>query len=368
MPPPIASCAPFVDPRRDAYFARARIGAGLVCALAKGVLFLEAWLLIRSGMRIDAVAFAVMLAAMLVVWTRVGVAMAVFLGIADRLEGLHGAPAWNDIWRRAFAGVVAPLSIAVIAVRHMDNVQHAAAAVVLMALVELVYRGAGFTRWPEARLHEAVLRALEHRDLEGAARALAQDRDVSPAAFAEAALLVSTAAVTSGNSAALETLVQLAGERRSASSAPDFAHIAAIAEADLARLRDTANAAAAEAAALRILPRGHRRRLTFALFVATAALDSGQPEAAVSALARLHTRELPSNPARVVANWLLMQGAEATGDAELAESCRRALATFDIRAEADAIAVDALRGQEDAYARWVTRARQGLLAMKSVRG
>lgn len=221
----------------------------------------------------------------------------------------------------------------------------------------------GWVRWQKTIIPFPVLRPLLLGRLDEAVSALRSQEQAPPLRTEISALAIASAAVSKENTSVLEQL------ERTLENLPSSAPIAralAVVKADRARLSDPVSAAAAEAEALRMIPAGHPRRLSLALFVACAALDQGDGESAVKALRMLHSRDVVYTTSRAVIDWLLMEGAKMAGDESLAGRCHNALRGYQLGKVASMVNTDVLPNGDDPYQRWITRAKEGLQTMTKV--
>lgn len=360
--------APLSHPRRDPYLRRARLCAAMTCAAVNGLMLAVMLYRIEAMRALTPALGGLFLLAMLLVGTRVPLLVELFLGAADRAEELENAPPLREIIARTFVAVLAPWALVILAMHHADDEAFALLCVFGIALAELVYRFAGFRRWRTPLLSTDVLREVYFGTAMRAAEIMAAEepRKLDSRAFEAQALLVSGRAIKDRSPRAVELLMQSAEGWMTQASPEErdrVQRMVPVLAADLARLESPSGAAATEAAALRVLPAGHPRRLAYALFVATAALDADQPEAAVKALSRLHSRDVAPPTARLVVDWLLAQAARRMGNEDLANSCEAALRTFDRRRVARLISLEELSSEEadDPYSKWIRRARAELM-------
>lgn len=358
--------APFRHPRRDRYLRRARVSAAAVAALANAIVFLLAVVAIGSGVTMTLAAWLMVTVGTLVIASRLSFLTELALHVVDSVEGLDFAPRLGELLRAATVGILLPWGASIAGMAFLGNDTITLAALGAVLLLEILFRFGGHSRIHTERLPTPVLRSLFTEPADGNARAFAKATFADPRAAEYAALTVSGAAIRETAPGALETLAKaLADLCGSMAAHPEVARIeraARIVEADRSRLTDPLGAAEAEAQAYRATEPGHPRRLSLALFVATAAMELDQPEAAITALRRLHTRDADSIPARVFVNWLLEQAARRIGDEALAVRCQQAQATFNLRREAQRIAVDSLKDSPagDPYARWMQKAKDAL--------
>jgi hypothetical protein len=362
--------APLPHPRRDPLLRKARLGAAAICALANGGMFGLALFGISHGAEMNLAAIAVLLVALLIIGTRLPMLVEILIGVTDRAEGLESAPSSQDITRRLVVGVLAPWFIGGLALMHLGDLQVGFWCLAALLVLDIMYRFGGFSRWQSAPIATDILRAVFASDADRGALAFAQSPLLGAREFEVSALIVASLAIRRKSAHALDVLLGVARRRLEeygGATDPRIQRTLLILEADRARLDDILAASEQEARALRETNAGHPRRLSLALFVATAALETDQPRAAIDALTRLHSRDVSASTARVVVNCLLREAARRTGDDSLLERTRRALSTFNLRREAEAISTEDLDDsvESDPYARWVTRVKAELLEPKT---
>lgn len=359
------NCAPLVHPRRDPLLMKARIAAAGVCAVANGGMFWLGLYGVMNGAPLNLATIAVFVVSLVVVGTRLPILVELFLGILDRDEHLDSAPTRGEVLSRLAVGVALPWMIATFALTRLGDLETGFWALIGLLLLDVVYRFGGFAGWRGPRIGTEILRAVFAHDAERGALAFAQSVTSSPREFETGALVVASLAIRRGSRHVLDVLLGVTQRRLAEPGAAENPHLRRtllILEADRARMDDVIAASEPEARALRETGAGHPRRLSLALFVATAALDTDQPRAAIDALSRLHSRDVMPSTARVVVNWLLREAARRAGDEALAERCRNALATFNLRREAGAISTGqpGEAPQDDPYSRWIQRAKEEL--------
>ncbi|MDX2175822.1 MAG: hypothetical protein SF028_05070 [Candidatus Sumerlaeia bacterium] len=367
-------CAPLVHPARDPLTRRARLSAILLCGIAGAGVLAAALVGAMRGEGLDPLVLAVVATAGIVVASRLPLLTEILLGILDRAEALENAPDSADVLRRLALGVLAPWLLSFLAVMRLRDPAETLAVLLLILLAEAAYRLGGMSRWRGTPLETDVLKAVFTDDLDRGLMAITQAKHLTPREFEANTLAVEGMALGRENRHAIGLLLGVARrrlERTRDYSLPEreVERTVLILEADLARLQDAEGAVAEEAKALRALGPGHPRRLALALFVATSALEIGQPEAALKALRRLHAREVVTEAGRLLVNWLLSEAAHRAGDLAMREKAERAMKTFNVRRIASTIAVDELKGgiDRDPYARWIVRARDALIEARDAK-
>ncbi len=359
------NCAPLVHPRRDPLLRKARLAAAGVCAVANGGMFWLGLYGVMNGAPLNLATVAVFAVALIVVGTRLPILVELFIGILDRDEHLESAPPLGEVLSRMVVGVALPWCVATLALTRLGSTEAGFWALLALLVLDVVYRFCGFGGWRGPHIATDILRAVVSQDAERGALAFAQAATATPREFETSALVVSSLAIRRGSRHVLDVLHGAAQRRLSEPGAAENPHLRRtllILEADRARMEDTLASSEPEARALRETGAGHPRRLSLALFVATAALETDQPRAAIDALARLHSRDVMPAAARVVVNWLLREAARRAGDEALAERCRLALSTFNLRREAGAISTEqpGVAPHDDPYSRWIARAKEDM--------
>ncbi|CAN5308821.1 hypothetical protein BH09SUM1_BH09SUM1_14420 [soil metagenome] len=355
---------PFLHPRRDPYLRRARHVAALTLAVVHGLWFAAMIAAAQRQLLPSEPLVILAVVGVLLVGARSALVAELALGIQDVRAKMHNAPSSKEIATRAAVGLALPLAVLWIAFLVRVGTTGAILSAAGIVACQLVYRLGGFSRWEKTPIYFPTLKKLLTANVEEALQELSEAPIESGAVEEVSALALAGVAMRESKPAMVARLEEMLAQRISR-FAPEQRHsierAGAIVHADYARLVDPANCSVEEARALTVTPAGHPRRLALSLFVATAAMEQGDFESSLKALRLLHSRDVMSNSARVLVDWLAKESAGQTGDAAYVEKCRLALRTFDLRREAGAMVVDKLRGESDPYARWICRAREGLL-------
>jgi xanthosine utilization system XapX-like protein len=352
--PPLASV------RRDPFLARPRrVAAVVLTALQAGWLFGFVAVL-RTGAPLDPPLVLLGIVGFLVIVSRIGLVTELAMAWNDRRHRITAAPPGREIALRAWIGVVGPCLLLAIGLLAHANGWLVLLAVGAVAASDVMFRVGGFSNWRPA-VEPTVLEALLNGQLEAAAEHL-RAHPVADERLREGSFLaVSGVAIRrrkpAVHSVLLEALARDAGPG-------DVAPLVAVVRADQARLLDPELAPEVEARALAMIPVGHPRRLALALFVATAALDRGDPGSAIKALGLLTSRDVLPSAGRVLVNWLLREAARRAGDEALATRCDAMLRLYNLKYEARALEISPPDDGDglDGYTRWLRRARDWMAA------
>ncbi len=355
--------APFVHPRRDRYLSRARHSAALFLSLVQAAWFVAYLLAIRAGTPLSP-PFAILgLAGIFLIASRAGQAAEIALGISDRLASMETAPSRAEILRRTLMALVFPFALMTTGFLVRERPELVYASIISLIVFEGIFRLGGHTVWRGKQIAPAVLKELLRGSAENAVRALSEQPALTPDQIEVSALAISGISLRTKNVSGMRALEEMLNQKAAASSPEEKSIIEralAVIRADLARLDNDEAAAEPEARALRLVPVGHPRRLALGLFVATAALDQEDPESALKALQLLHSRDVIRSTGRVLVDWLMLQAARSAEDTQAAKACSKALKTFDLERVTRDMHIESLRGENDAYSRWMVKAREDL--------
>src|SRR5690606_12987423 len=157
---------PFVHPRRDPYFRRARYLAAGFLTIVQAAWFVAFVVAIQSGTPLTVPVSLLGLAGILLIGSRLTLTIDIALGIVDRMSNLESAPDGYDIFRRFMPGIAAPFATLAVTFAGRERIGIVLGGLAVVILLELIYRLAGFARWRKSRIDFVVLKALLNGSLE----------------------------------------------------------------------------------------------------------------------------------------------------------------------------------------------------------
>lgn len=354
---------PFLHPRRDPYFAWPRRTAAFFLSLVQAAWFVAILTAVKAGTPLDFSMILLGLAGVFVIAAKSSLAIDLALGWMDWRHGLSSAPAGGEILRRFLMGLMVPFALLSLGFLGRGDTGAVVASLGALVAAEMIFRILGMGRWRGGIIPRAIIRPLLTDRLSDAMGEFRKHPFTTDTNLETTALAISGLSIRNRDTRTLGTLEEEL-ERRIADpqgiNPATLERTLAVVRADHQRLATPEEAGPAEAEALRQIPAGHPRRLALGLFVATAALDQEDPESAEKALAMLHSRDVVFSTARVLVDWLLLQAALQRQHKELEQDCLAALRTFNVPRELKLLNMEALGAQDDAYARWLKRAKDGL--------
>lgn len=354
--------APFPHPRRDPHLGKARRAASLFLAVISAGWLGAITLALQWGTEFTFSFLLLGIAGVFIILSRMSLVAETAMAWTDSAAGIEFAPPRGEIIRRFLIGAGAPLLILA-----LGFAGHQSDAIVLLAigaiiLAEMIFKLGPYSHWQEGQVHPAVLKSLLLGELDKAADALESAGNIDPKSLETTCLGLSGMAIRRKRPDLHGRLITWLGNRPAGNGEDQTIteRLRAVITADRERIDQPDSAPAVEAEALRIVPAGHPRRLPLALFVATAALDRGEPDGAIKALSLLHSRDVTASAGRILVNWLLLESARQAGEAGLEAACREALADFRVRRLAGALTIDESHAAGDAYDRWLRKAKLSL--------
>ncbi|MEO8376867.1 MAG: hypothetical protein ABI579_04285 [Candidatus Sumerlaeota bacterium] len=284
--------------------------------------------------------------------------------VVDRLYKFEMAPSSGDILFRFIVGCAAPALCLVVAFLAREREVVMLAALLLFAFSEAVFRLSGARQWRSSRIHFPVMRTLLTGTPNAAVQALEADNPLRGPSLEMTVLAISSAALRENSAGMIPRLVDYL-DSLSISGEQDrkiVERLRAVLRADEATMDRRDDELQLQAQALMALPPLHPRRSSFALLVATEAMEAGDHTSAIKALRMLHSCEVLGSPPRLLIDWFLAESARKIGDEQLSTRAQAAIRTFDIARVLRELNIDKVRSREDAMARMICAAHDALKA------
>lgn len=352
---------PFVQPRHDPYLKFPRTVAALFLSVAQTTWFFSFLYAVQQKQPLTLGFSLLGLGGIFLFFSRVGLVGNLALAVADYRAKISYKPTVKEILHRVLVGIVLPFLIMTWGLLLRQHEMLLLAATFGLLCSEVIYRYGGYTYWSTPSIYRGSMTGL----MEGSGKLALEALESAPALKPEdreaTGLAIATIAVRQNDASILNDLEKNLGKWIEESKTPDEEDRAKrtwwIVRADHARMNNPEESGREEAEALAMVPSGHPRRLSLAMFVATAALDEGDGESAMKALKLLHSRDVIPPTPRALVNWLMLKAAETVENSDLVTQCDKALRTFNLSRLSQNINWKELNSLNNPYDRWILKAQ-----------